>query len=573
MKIPINKVKDNLNIIVLFFLGVVCWSLTMVKSGLVYSYGMGFWGPNGHDGIWHIALIESLAKGSWQMPVFAGETIKNYHIGFDLIMAGLHKISFIPVKTLYFQITPPILAIGIGYFIYRFVLVWRNSRRDAFWATFFTYFGGSLGWIVTFIRNGKFEGESMFWSQQAISTLINPPFALSLVFVFLGLILLVKGLDEKNKKYLTLATFLFGILIQIKVYAGILILAGLFVAGFWYLIEKGSATLFKVFSGVLIITLLLFLPVVPEASKTVIWSPFWFLETMMSDPSRLFWPKFAQAMINYRLGGIFIKEIVAYSVAFLIFILGNMGLRTIGFAWIFKKGLKHTNYSYIDILVITVLSSGIVLPMFFVQRGTTWNTIQFFYYSLIFSGILAGIVFSRMLRSINNSLLKYGIIFILFVISVPSTIATLRNYLPARPPSMVSKEEIEALRFMRGLPDGIILTQPFDKDASEKAVNNPPRPLYLYESTAYVSAFTAKPTYLEDEVNLEITGYDWKLRRNEVLDYFNNSGNMNMFLKDKNISYIYFIKDAGKNFLNGSLEKVFENSKVIIYFVSPPKRN
>src|SRR4030042_3011125 len=296
MKIQINKIKDNLSMIVLLSLGVICWSLTIVKSSLIYPYGMGFWGPNGHDGIWHIALIESLVKGSWQMPVFAGEAIKNYHIGFDLIVAALHKISFISVSTLYFQIIPPILAVGIGYFIYLFVLAWRNSRRDAFWATFFTYFGGSLGWIVTYLRDGKFEGESMFWSQQSFSTLINPPFALSLLFIFLGLTLLIKGLEEKNKKYLTLVTFLFGVLIQIKVYAGILIMAGLLVAGFWYLMKRESTILFKVFSGVLILSLLLFLPIAPEATKTVIWNPFWFLETMMSDPSRVYWPKFAQAM-------------------------------------------------------------------------------------------------------------------------------------------------------------------------------------------------------------------------------------------------------------------------------------
>ena len=479
MKIQINKIKDNLSMIVLLSLGVVCWSLTMVKSGFVYSYGMGFWGPNGHDGIWHIALIESLVKGSWQMPVFAGEAIKNYHIGFDLIVAALHKISFIPVATLYFQIIPPILAIGIGYFVYHFVLAWRNSRRDAFWATFFTYFGGSFGWIITYLRNSKFEGESMFWSQQSFSTLINPPFALSLLFIFLGLTLLIKGLEEKNKKYLTLVTFLFGVLIQIKVYAGILIIVGLLVAGFWYLMKREETIIFKVFSGVLILSLLLFLPIATEATKTVIWNPFWFLETMMSDPSRVYWPKFAQAMVNYRLGGVFIKGIIAYGVALLIFLIGNMGLRIIGFVWIFKKSLKHPNYNYVDILVITVMSLGIVIPTFFVQKGTTWNTIQFFYYSLVFGGILAGIVFSKIIESLKYALLRYGIVLILFIITVPSVIATLRNYLPARPPSMISRQEMDALKFMKSQPDGIILTQPFDKNAADKAVDNPPRPLYL----------------------------------------------------------------------------------------------
>ena len=83
--------KRNSLAAILIVLGTISWSLTMVKSGLIYDYGMGFWGPNGHDGIWHIALVKSLLRGSLDMPVFAGEALKNYHIGFDFLLAGLSK--------------------------------------------------------------------------------------------------------------------------------------------------------------------------------------------------------------------------------------------------------------------------------------------------------------------------------------------------------------------------------------------------------------------------------------------------------------------------------------------------
>ena len=152
----------------IILVGTITWSLTMIKSGLVYSYGMGFWGPNGHDGVWHIAMARGLAKGSWQMPIFVGETIKNYHIGFDLILAILHKITFIPIHTLYFQILPPIFALSIGLSVYWFILTWKKSKLSAFWATFFVYFGGSFGWVVTLFRNGEIGGESLFWSQQSL---------------------------------------------------------------------------------------------------------------------------------------------------------------------------------------------------------------------------------------------------------------------------------------------------------------------------------------------------------------------------------------------------------------------
>ena len=95
----------------------------MVKSGILRDYGVGFWGPNGHDGIWHIAVIESLARGSWGMPVFAGDTFRNYHVGFDLKTAIIHKLTFIPVPVLYFQILPVVLALLIGFYCYKFVFI------------------------------------------------------------------------------------------------------------------------------------------------------------------------------------------------------------------------------------------------------------------------------------------------------------------------------------------------------------------------------------------------------------------------------------------------------------------
>ena len=569
----------------LIILGTVIWSVTMVKSGLTYPYGMGFWGPNGHDGVWHIAVIESLSRGSWEIPVFAGETLKNYHIGYDLLLAWLHKLTFIPVSTLYFQIIPPLLAISIGIFTYKFVYTWRRSKSQAFWATFFVYFGGSFGWIVTLLKSKELGGESLFWSQQSISTLINPPFALSILLIFLGLDLLIKGIRNKNKRLLTVATFIFGILIQTKVYSGILALGSLFVAGFWKMLKREGIDLLKVFTGSLIISLLLFLPVTKSVSSVVIFKPFWFLETMMGFSDRFYWPRFAEAMVNYKLAGNFIKGVVAYAAAFVIFIIGNFGLRLISIAWLFelkdiwiyKKLKDFKNLYFMDVFIFSVIGVGIIIPMFYVQRGTPWNTIQFMYYSLMFSGILAGVTLGEYIETKRVSVFynirtKVTIISLVVGITIPTSLGTLKHYLPARPPAKVSSEELEALKFLSKQPDGVVLTYPFDKGEADAAIDNPPRPLYLYESTAYVSAFSKKPVYLEDEVNLEITGYSWKERRSEVENFYSSyevdfvSG----FLLQNNISYIYWIRGQRTTLREGQLglTQIFANQEVEIYEVN-----
>ncbi len=523
----------------------------MIKSGWNYSYGLGFWGPNGHDGIWHISLTQSLSKGTWEMPVFAGEPIKNYHIGFDYLLAVIHRLTLIPIDNLYFQILPPLLAMGIGYGVYLLVTGWTNSKSKAFWAVVFTYFSGSFGYVITWFQSRQLDGESLFWSQQAFSTLVNPPYALSLIMVVFGLHFLITGTKYNNNKYLALSTFLFGFLILVKVYAGILILASLFVSGVFNLLSRRGVAVIKVFTGSLLISILIFNFFDKEITGNLVFKPFWFLEIMMSDPGRLNWQKYAQAMINYKLAGNWIKEILAYSTALLIFFLGNVGLRIISFSWFWNK-IKNTHkLNYEDILIITCILLGVILPTVYVQKGTAWNTIQFFYYTQALMGILAGVVTGGVLGSSRLSFKKTGLksthrnlllnftkltlVLVILIHSLASSVATLRHYLPSRPPAMIPKQEIAALKFLRSQNRGVVLVMSFNRDISSRVQNTPPKPLYLYESTAYVSAYSGMSTYLEDTVNLEITGYNWKDRSKNVEDYFNNP----TYFKNTDIKYLY----------------------------------
>ncbi len=557
--------------------GVLTWSVTMVKSGIIYPYGMGFWGPNGHDGVWHIALAQSLARGSFEMPTFAGEGLKNYHIVFDLLLALINKLTNLPINLLYFQIIPPILALLIGILTYKFVFIWRKSKVQAFWAVFFTYFGGSFGWIVNLLRNGNLSGESMFWSQQAISTLINPPFALSLIFILLGLIFLLKYIKSHTTYYLVLATFFFGILIEVKAYAGILVLLGLFVATIWTLLFTTPlrSSVVKVLIGSVAVSLVLFLFFNRGAQSLIIFQPFWFLETMMGLTDRIGWIRYFSAMTTYRMGGMWIKAVPTYLIAFAIFWVGNMGTRLVSSGWWLVSGAgkrKFSDLSFIDVFIFSMIAAGTLIPMFFLQKGTSWNTIQFFYYSLFFSGILAGVAIGEFLREsrLKTSIL-YSIEVGIVLLTIPTTIGTLPHYLPSRPPAMISKEELSALNFLSKQPNGTILTHPFDRIKAKEAEPNPPRPLYLYESTAYVSAFSNKPTFLEDEVNLDITQYEWKDRKKAVESFLNSldQTEARAFLKNNNITYIYWLKGQRAKLGETQLgvEKIFENSNVDLYKV------
>ena len=563
----------NICLSLLVLVGSVTISLPMVKSGLIYPYGMGFWGPNGHDGIWHIALINQLARFSLGNPVFAGARLTNYHFGFDLLAAFLSRLTgIIPIR-MYFQILPPILAILIGFLTYRFVEKWTKSKKKAFWATFFVYFGGSWGWLVSLIRTSKLGGESMFWSNQAISTLINPPYALSLIVLLWGLIKFLDYQQKPSLKNLIVCSVLFGLLIQIKVYAGIVALGSLLGLLIISLAFQRAETqkIFRLFVLSLLVALCVFLPFNLEASSLLVFSPLWFPRTTLSYGDRLGWFKLENARVAYLHSGKWLKWILAEGLALTIFIFGNIGTRAIGFFYGGFFWKKRSKISELEIWLFSALIISLVLPLIFIQKGNPWNTIQFFYYFQFLMAIFAGVVIGGFLekqKSNVSKLIELIISIAVVILTLPTSLATLRNdYLPFRPPARVSIEELEALEFLRKEPLGVVLTYPHDFTWFSKF--SEPRPLYAYETTAYVSALSSKPTYLEDEMNLEISGYNWQPRREEETRFFTTRDLnwANQFLKLNQIRYLYLVKGQKINLGWGDIgaKKIFENGEVVIY--------
>lgn len=540
---------QNKFILPLIFVGTIVWSLTMVKSG-PYT---GFWGANGHDGVWHIALANSLARGSLEMPTFAGEQLQNYHIGYDLILALLHILTGISVSALYFQILPVATALGIGIATYLLILRWTKSTTAATLSVFFVYFSNSLGWVFG-------RGESMFWAMQSPSTLINPPFALSLLIILLGMVLL-----QRNKQIL--AGIFFGTLIFIKAYAGALILASLFVVIAWQILSKQKENFIKTFLVTGVVFAFLFLPFNSGSTSLFSFQPFWLLESMMAASDRVGWSQMAEAMLSYKQASVISKFSIAYGVSLAIFVLGNVGVRILSGVYFIAKIRK---IDWIGIFLLTIACLGLIVSMTFVQEGTAWNIVQFFYYSLFALSILAGIGTAIIFD--NKKTNKFIKVLIALSITV-STVFSLQNslsaYLPSRPPAKLSDAELEALEFLSQQPSGVVLTYPYDAALAKEAESNPPRPLYLYESTAYVSAFADKPVFLEDEVNLNIMNYDWKNRREEVEEFYKTLDQQKAynFLRDNNIKYVYWVKPQRATLGETQLgiRKIFENSEVDIF--------
>lgn len=554
--------KDFFTTGAIILLGSTSWILTTFKSGLEYDYGLGFWGPNGHDAIWHLSLIESLKNGlPIQNPVFSGTYLFNYHYFYDLLLALSNNLTGLSSIDLYFRFFPILISLLSGLVVFILARRWFNCLLTANMAVFLMYFGGSFGWILSYFQNGSFGGETTFWAQQGISTLLNPPFAISIPILLAGLYFLLDvRKDGINKITVLLIALLWGSLVEFKAYGGVLVLAALGITTVFEIFRKNFNFL-KMFLPTMLLSLAIYLPNNLGGNQLFVLTPFWIVHAMIDSPDRVGWVRLTQARISAFESGNWFKFTAAEVIGFIIFILGNLGVRLIGFFGIKKLFTLST----FNIFVASFLSLSLIAPLLLSQKGASFNVVQFFYYFLLLFNFLAAFVLGNILA--NFKIFKITMVVIFILLTIPTTWNTLQNYLPARPPAKVSSQEIEALDFLRQEPSGVVLSYPYDSRLKDKFLE--PKPLLAYETTGYIPALTGKEEYIADAVNLEILGVDYKGRLQAQRDVFSfkEPDIVKKNITSGNIKYLYLLKvykisvDADRF----GLKKVFDNSEVEIY--------
>ncbi len=536
-----------------------------VLNGLKYDFGYGFWNAHGHDAIWHLAVInQSLKSIPPPNPVFAGHTLTGYHWGYDFLLKLVSEISTIPSQTLYFQIFPIIMTI---LFVYLSFKLKNNHKVSGLIFLFLNFFAGSFGYLVTLVKSGQIGGESIFWSMQSISTLINPPYALSLLIFMTTLILYKRNLIKSSTKLSILIGFLFGLNTIVKIYASVisgLTLLFLFIWSFLSKDKKHLKSLFLIlFSAG--ITSLFFLSIIGfSSSANLVFKPFWFVNSLIDAYDKLYIPQISVLRFNLENQFSLVKFpilLTIYIFSFLTFLFGNMGTRVLGLVNIFKK-IKYKQLEDLDIFLLVAMFFSLFIPMLFIQSGTPWNTIQFFYYFLF----LSNYYFANFLTKVYKN--QKIIFYLIILLTIPTTVSTIKSFIGFPPPANLPVSEINALNFLKDQPNGIVLTPSYDQHKSKP---NTPIPLYLYQTSAYVSAFSEKTSFLEDYMNLDITGYDWQSRKKQVDDFFStkDSNQATGFLLNNQIDYIYLPPGS---FLPNSLpthqlDQIYQQSDIKIYKV------
>ena len=513
------KIKPNIQtllVLVVFTLGIAGQLAVISPSGILKNGELLFWSAHGHDASWHIALMEEVKKGyPFQNPVFAGERLVNYHFFSDIAPAIISKYTPLNNLDLYFRVFPFIYSVFLGVSAFYLTRKITNSFGASIWATAFTYFAGSFGFIVTYLKSKTIGGESIFWATQPQSSSGNPPQIVSNFLVLTALYFLITLLQKKNNKQslasqspgksiFAICVLLFGTISAFKIYAGVVLLGALAIAGVWQLIKDKSfqLILLTILSGIL--AAILYFPNTSGSTSFLIFQPWWYIRTMIVEPSRLNlldWELRRQTYIyehNWK------RVIFLEGLGFLIFFFGNLGIRFLGL-WEFAKMLKSSLKNYFNLIFVLIVFLSLTLPLLFLQKGVASNTSQFLQYFVLLSGILAGIATSRVTERFKL------LIPLIIILMVPTQVGLLYEFYSRPAFAKVSRVELSALKFVKNYTNknDVIITPPYNQYLNLGGVT--PN-IWDWFDTSYVSALSSRRTYVDDYEQNDIMGYTWRER-------------------------------------------------------------
>jgi hypothetical protein len=554
--IEIKKVKLTFNlqtfvIFIVFTIGIIGQMAVISPSGTFQNGNLVFWSAHGHDATWHIALMEEIKNGyPFQNPIFAGEKLINYHFFSDILPAMASKYLPISNLDLYFRIFPFFYSLFLGASAYFLTKKLTNNFSASIWATIFTYFAGSFGYLI-----GK--GESVFWATQIQSSSGNPPQIVSDFLFLTALYFLLKFLQNKRKLTFAICVLLFGTISAFKIYAGVVLLGALGITSIWQIIrEKDFKLLFlTILSGIL--AAILYFPNTSGGASFLIWEPWWYIRTMIVEPSRLNLLDWELRRQTYIYENNWKRVIWLEGLGFLIFFFGNLGMRALGLWEFFKSKL---------IIKVAIIIS-IIFPLLFLQKGVASNTAQFLQYFILLFGILAGITTSQLTNKFKF------MIPIIIILMVPTQINLLREFYFSDghlrlPFTQVSKNELQALDFIKHNSEKhtVILTPPYNQDLNLKSeIPN----IWDWSDTGYVAAISDRRTYFDDYEQADIMGYDYKSRLavKKIIFESDKPDDVQKAFAETHANLLYFPKILRpKVDLNSlHLTKFFENQDVEVW--------
>lgn len=519
--------------------------------------GIMYWGAHEHDGIWHLAVISTLLDHfPFQLPNMSGAPLQGYNYLLDLILALFAKMSFLPATTWYFLIMP-ILAWGamVGATL-SFARAYRPSKTFPAWLLFFTVFGSSLGFVLSWLHGRGLSGASSLLLMQPLQYPLNPQLFLSLILLYPYLLFLSKPRPSRWNPLIT-AGYLF-LFFGLKFYTGVIALILWIFQTIWDGVRVRHIPLLATL-GVGIGTAsayFLFYRAESHTGFPLLFKPFATVNPIVEDAQLLYNQVLANRLYLPHTWMWYLLEIFVLSL-FLILNFGSRILATSGLA--LRETAVSTTHGLRRLLIVG-LTTGVLLTILFVQRGVWWNTVQFTYVSFFLFGIIAAEGMDRLWTA--RTWWSRSLVVSIVLLTIPTNLDVLSTFGQFPGTSMIPDAEIAALRFLKTQPRGTVFVPRYTQSPTSSRI------LHAQYDTAFIPAYTGHPTYLSDLVQLDLTGtqYQERLNRMDRLDC--------TVLSD--VTYLYETSD---NLYIQAFERcpfaftqIFTNTSVTIYQVQNSSR-
>jgi hypothetical protein len=503
-----------------------------------------------HDALWHISLAK-LGFGSWPLtnPFMSGSTLSGYNFLLDYIMYLMMKVGLSPF-TSFFKVLPIIAAITYVYSVISYLKFKKMPKVKANIYAFFLYFASSFSYLATLYADGKFTGSTLR-GFPVISSITPVTMFLNIQFAFsLSIILWILMISQSNMKFLRslLLGFLYFLLFGFKFYGAIvaLVMYGLF--SLWTVANTGitKQKIFEIISvGIFsLLGLYVFYGLGTGSQFPFVYAPFALPHLFIDDPLLFYNHSLTLARyFLYEKKTGFSPRLVGIEVlSIFLFIIFNFGTRILSNIYIISSIIrKNLIFEHLVFFIITIVT--FLIPIFFVQSGGWYNTMQFLYYGLWFASFLTAEYCYQLYTS--KSKIKHIFLLIMFLLTIPNIIDQLR-YINA-PQITISSNELKALEVLKAAPPGIV------------HINDP------VHRNGYVSALAEKIPYYLDTDQLMVTHTEHQDR----LDFINTYKGGSITTVPADYFYIYKTEwgtqDAIQALSNPGFKIIYESDEINIY--------
>ena len=404
-------------------LGTIAMTYTTWNSGAYKSGEVLFYGVNGQDSVYHLALIGSLISNFPPFhPGLAGVPLKGYNFFYDFLISNFAQFYRFNPLDLFFRFFPLFIAFLLGFSSLALAKFLKFGKITTLFLIFLMYFIQSFDFFVGYLYKFLNYNYSSAGITQSFANALDPSIVISASFTLIGFILLF----SKGKKWsFLLPVLVIGVIPQIKIYAGITFYFGLAMVALWELYKSRSTYCLKIliFSGAL--SALVYLPVNYGAGG-LMFAPFLIYKNFI-DSAWIFvhwhwnvnFPLYIESR-NY------IHIAFFYLVAIAFFILTSLGTRILIILDI-KKIFSKNFYTSQNIFWIASIAAAFLIPSLFVQSVSTFSIIQFFWVGYMLLVIPTAVVLGERLERVNKIILVTTFLILVFLF-LPDTVKIIETY-------------------------------------------------------------------------------------------------------------------------------------------------